>query len=217
MMTTNEREGKKTEDRKHFLLEDGVSCVHIALNSNISGINNFFEMADEKKLRTGRVYLDKNKIPEIGTYFAGTRYIDLFVNWYIRNHMGDTNNDSDLRKRMQLQFESFESKVWNKISSVRNSKADSFFKEFNSVLMERVANKSDISNMTSVHFTFPAYFYFEGIAALIAQLDEFNEFPEMKKEAVKFMVGSFQVAPFMSERDVLMAMSYIYLRRKERR
>lgn len=41
MMTTNEREGKKTEDRKHFLLEDGVSCVHIALNSNISGINNF--------------------------------------------------------------------------------------------------------------------------------------------------------------------------------
>ena len=68
-----------------------------------------------KKLRTGRVHLDKNKIPEIGTYFAGTRYIDLFVNWYIRNHMGDTNNDSDLRKRMQLQFESFESKVWNKI------------------------------------------------------------------------------------------------------
>ena len=107
--------------------------------------------------------------------------------------------------------------MWNKISSVRNSKADSFFKEFNSVLMELVANKSDISNMTSVHFTFPAYFYFEGIAALIAQLDEFNEFPEMKKEAVKFMVGSFQVAPFMSERDVLMAMSYIYLRRKERR
>ena len=97
MMTTNEREGKKTEDRKHFLLEDGVSCVHIALNSNISGINNFYEMADEKKLRTGRVHLDKNKIPEIGTYFAGTRYIDLFVNWYIRNHMGDTNNDSDLR------------------------------------------------------------------------------------------------------------------------
>lgn len=138
-----------------------MSCVHIALNSNISGINNFYEMADEKKLRTGRVYLDKNKIPEIGTYFAGTRYIDLFVNWYIRNHMGDINNDSDLRKRMQLQFESFKSKVWNKISSARNSKADSFFKEFNSVLMERAANKSDISNMTSVQFTFPAYFYFE--------------------------------------------------------
>lgn len=131
--------------------------------------------------------------------------------------MGDINNDSDLRKRMQLQFESFKSKVWNKISSARNSKADSFFKEFNSVLMERAANKSDISNMTSVQFTFPTYFYFEGIAALIAQLDEFNEFPEMKKEAVKFMVGSFQVAPFMSERDVLMAMSYIYLRRKEKR
>ena len=217
MMTTNEGEEKKTEDRKHFLLEDGVSCVHIALNSNISGINNFFEMADEKKLRAGRVYLDKNKILEIGTYFAGTRYIDLFVNWYVRNRMGDTNNDSDLRKRMKLQFESFKSKVWNKISSGRNSEVDSFFKEFNSVLMERAVNKSDISNMTSVQFTFPTYFYFEGIAALIVQLDEFNEFPEMKKEAVKFMVGSFQVAPFMSERDVLMAMSYIYLRRKERR
>lgn len=217
MMTTNAGEEKKTEDRKHFLLEDGVSCVHIALNSNISGINNFYEMADEKKLRTGRVYLDKNKIPEIGTYFAGTRYIDLFVNWYVRNHMGDTNSDSNLRKRMKLQFESFKSKVWNKISSIRNSEADMFFKEFNSVLMERTWNKSDISNMISVQFTFPTYFYFEGIAALIVQLDEFNEFPEIKNEAVQFMVGSFQVAPFMSERDILMAMSYIYLRRKERR
>ena len=217
MMTTNEREEKKTEDRKHFLLEDGMSRVHIALNSNISGINNFYEMVDEKKLRTGRIYLDKRKIPETGTYFAGTRYIDLFVNWYVRNHMGDTNNDSDLRKRMKLRFEAFKSKVWNKISSVRNSEADSFFKEFNSVLMERTVNKSDILNMTSVQFTFPTYFYFEGIAALIAQLDEFNEFPEMKKEAIKCMVGSFQGAPIMSERDVLMAMSYIYLRRKERR
>lgn len=217
IMTTNEPEEKKTEDRKHFLLEDGLSHVHIALNSNISGINNLYEMADEKKLRTGKVYLDKTKIPEIGTYFLGTRYIDLFVNWYIRNHMGDTNNDSDLRKKMKPLFESFKSKVWNKLLSVRNSQSDEFFKGFNNVLMERTTDKNDMTNMMSVQFTFPTFFYFEGIAALIAQLDEFNEFPEMKKEAVRFMVGAFQVAPFMSERDVLMSMCYIYLKRKESR
>lgn len=215
IMTTNEPEEKMTEDRKHFLQEDGLSHVHIALNSDISGINNLFEMADEKKLRTGKVYLDKNKIPEIGTYFLGTRYIDLFVNWYIRNHMGDTDNDSDLRKVMKPLFESFKNKVWNKILLARNDKTDKFFREFNDILVERIANRSEAANITSVQFTFPNFFYFEGIAALIAQLDEFDEFPEMKKEAVRFMVGSFRVAPFMSERDVLMAMCYIYLRRKE--
>lgn len=40
IMTTNEPDEKKVEDRKHFLLEDGMSHVHIALNSDISGINN---------------------------------------------------------------------------------------------------------------------------------------------------------------------------------
>lgn len=216
MMTTNEPEEEKTGDRKHFLLEDGMSRVHIALNSDISGINNLFAMADEKKLRTGRVYLDKKKIPDIGTYFAGTRYIDLFVNWYVRNHMGDINSNSDLRSKMKLLFESFKSKVWNKISMVnRSEKAAFFFKEFNSVLMERTVNKSDVSNLAVLQFTFPTFFYFEGVAALIAQLDEFDEFPEMKDEAIKFMVESFQIAPFMAERDSLMAMVYIYMRRKE--
>lgn len=68
-----------------------------------------------------------------------------------------------------------------KISSVRNSKADSFFKEFNSVLMERVANKSDNIKYDVSTFYIPAYFYSEGIAALIAQLDEFNEIPRDEK------------------------------------
>ncbi len=218
MMTTNEPEEEKAEDRKHFLLEDGMSRVHIALNSDISGINNLFEMADEKKLRTGRVYLDKKKIPDIGTYFTGTRYIDLFVNWYTRNHMGEINNDSNLRSKMRLLFESFKSTVWNKISTVnRSERVAFFFKEFNSVLMERTINKNDALNLAVLQFTFPGFFYFEGVAALIAQLDEFAEFPEMKKEAIKFMVESFQIAPFMAERDSLMAMVYIYLRRKENR
>ena len=83
--------------------------------------------------------------------------------------------------------------------------------------MERLVNRNDESNYTELQFAFPSFFYFEGIAALIVQLDEFDEFPELKKEASKFMVESFQIAPFMAERDTLMAMVYIYLRRKEKR
>lgn len=216
IMTTNEPDEKKVEDRKHFLLEDGMSHVHIALNSDISGINNLFEMVDEKKLRTGRLCLDKKKIPDIGTYFAGTRYIDLFVNWYIRNHMGDINNDADLKKRMELLFESFKNMVWNKIPMVNSiGNVAIFFEEFNSILMERIANKSDMLNSDISRFTFPKFFYFEGIAAFISQLRELDEVPDVKKEAIKFMTESFQIAPFMAERDVLMAMVYIYLRRKE--
>ena len=217
MMTTDEAEENQNEERKHFLREDGQSKVHIALNSDITGINNIFEMADEKRSRTGRVYLDKKKIPDIGLYFAGTRYIDLFVNWYIRNHMGDTDTDSDLRGRMRALFDSFKNKVWNKILTA-NKEADIayFLKEYNTVLMERTVNKNDVQSAAVSQFAFPTYYYFEGIAALIAQLDEFNAFPEMKEEAVQFMIESFQIAPFIAERDTLMAAVYIYLRRKER-
>lgn len=99
----------------------------------------------------------------------------------------------------------------------RNENVKFFFKEFNDVLMERSVNRNDESNYTELRFAFPSFFYFEGIAALIVQLDAFDEFPELKKEASKFMVESFQIAPFMAERDTLMAMVYIYLRRREKR
>ena len=217
MMTTDEAEEIQNEDRKHFLREDGQSNVHIALNSDITGINNFFEMADEKKLRTGRISLDKKKIPDIGIYFAGTRYTDLFVNWYIRNHMGDIDGGSDIRGSMEMLFYSFKSKVWNKLLTAnRDSSVAYFLGEYDAVLVERIPNKNDIQSAPDLEFNYPTYFYFEGIAALIAQLDEFNAFPEMKEEAVRFMVESYQIAPFITERDTLMAAVYIYLRRKER-
>ena len=78
-----------------------------------------------------------------------------------------------------------------------------------------MASRNDISSSTVSIFTFPTYFYFEGLASLIAQLNEFDKYPEMKKEAIRFMNEAFQIAPFMSERDALMAMVYIYLKRKE--
>lgn len=218
MMCSDESEENINEDRKHFLREDGMSRVNIALNSDITGINNFFEMADEKKLRTGRIFLDKKKIPEIGTYFAGTRYTDLFVNWYIRNHLGDTSNDSELRTTMKNAFDLFKSSVWNKaLSFNKNTEIAFFFKNYNSVLQERTTNKEDVSGTSVSQFTFPTFFYFVGIAALIVQLDEFNDLPEIKKAANKFMVNAFQIAPFISERDTLMASMYIYLKRKETR
>lgn len=218
MMCSDESEDDVNEDRKHFLREDGMSHVYIALNSDITGINNFFEMADEKKLRTGRIYLDKKKIPEIGTYFAGLRYTDLFVNWYIRNHLGDTSSDSEIRTTMKNGFDLFKNSVWNKaLSFNRNPDIAFFFKDYNTVLLERTTSKGDTSGTSVSQFTFPTFFYFVGIAALIVQLDEFNDLPEIKNVANKFMVNAFQIAPFISERDTLMASMYIYLKRKESR
>ena len=118
---------------------------------------------------------------------------------------------------MRNLFDSFKNKVWNKLRTV-NREVDMayFLNEYNTVLMERASNKNDVQSADVSQFAFPTYYYFGGIAALIAQLDEFNTFPEMKVEAVRFMVESFQIAPFIAERDTLMAAVYIYLRRKER-
>ena len=130
--------------------------------------------------------------------------------------MGDIDNDPDLRNRMKQVFEPFKANVWNKPFVVNKNESVAFFlNEYNSVLMERTVNKGDVSEYRVSQFTFSTYFYFEGIAALIAQLNEFNKFPEVKKEANSFIIRSFQVAPLMAERDVMMAMVYVYLRRKE--
>jgi hypothetical protein len=209
MMNSDETSEMRNEDRKHFLREDGLSHVHIRLTDDISGINNFSEMIDEKRSRTGKIYLDKHKIPNVGIYFNGSRYTDLFVNWYIRNHLGDESEESGLRQTMRSVFDDFKTKVYDKLLTIcRDPKIGFYLNGYNIILLKRTSN-----NVSG--FSFPTFFYFQGLAALIVILEDNENTVEIKKAANRFMVTAFQVAPYLSERDALMASLYIYLKQKE--
>ncbi|SFP59342.1 hypothetical protein SAMN04487928_10484 [Butyrivibrio proteoclasticus] len=209
MLQSSGTEVERTEDRKHFLREDGNSRVHVRLTKEISGENRFYEMIDEERSRKDRIYLDKKKIPDDGMYLNGTRYTDLFVNWYIRNHPGGGAADPQLDRAMRESFERFKKVVWLKLFTLkRMDNNGKYLAEYDAVLMNRTAGES-------MGFALPNYFYFVAIAALVTRMDVPGEYGNIKDEANMFMINAFEWAPYISERDMIMASLFLYLRKKE--
>ena len=200
---------EQTEDRKLFLREDERNRVHVRLTKAISGENRFYEMIDEERSRKDRIYLDKKKIPDEGIYLNGTRYTDLFVNWYIRNHLGGGDLDPQLKKAMLESFERFKKVVWLRLISLKRMENwGRYLSEYDSVLMNRTAGES-------MGFSLPNYFYFVALAALITRMDVPGEYGNIKDEANIFMINAFEWASYIAERDMIMASLFLYLRKKE--
>ncbi|WP_029201081.1 hypothetical protein [Oribacterium sp. NK2B42] len=209
MMNSDVSDEIKNEDRRHFLKEDGQSHVHINLTEQISGINQFYEMIDEKRSKSGKIYLDKDKIPDSGIYLSGTRYSDLFVNWYIRNHPKGGAIEAEKEKKIKDSYRSFKTNVWNNIFALqRDEQIGTYVKEYNNVLQKRTSGDP-------TGFSLPNFFYFEALSALLVSLDVPQKYNGIKEEARNFMVNAFEIAPYMAERDLIMAALFVYLRRKE--
>ncbi len=210
MMETNAPEEKRNEDRKHFLLEDGQSTVHISIPVEMSGINQFYEMIDQKKTRFDHIYLDKKKIPDTGIYLNGNRYTDLFVNWYIRNHPHGEAIKEETNTLMRDTYKAFLNNVYYKLNNVKkNEDIGYLIREYDVALSRRSSG-----NYTT--FSLPNYFYFIGLAALIIQMPAPQNMTELWQNARRFYVNALPIAPHITERDFLMASTFLYLRKKER-
>lgn len=210
MMETDVSEELRNNDRKHFILEDGQSTVHISIPEEMSGINQFYEMIDEKKTRNDRIYLDKNKIPDTGIYLNGNRYTDLFVNWYIRNHPHAEAIKEETNILMRDTYKAFLNNVFYKLNNVKKNEDIGYLvREYDVVLSRRGSG-----NYTT--FSLPNYFYFVGLAALLIQMPTPQTMSELWQDARRFYVNALPIAPYITERDFLMASTFIYLRKKER-
>ena len=181
----------------------------MTITEEISGVNQFYQMIDEKRSKSGKIYLDKDKIPDTGIYLNGNRYSDLFVNWYIRNHPRGGAIEAEKDKKIKSAFASFKTNVWNNIFSLQRDEIIGIYvKEFNKVIQKRASG--DPTN-----FSIPNFFYFEALSALIISLNIPQKYVEIKEKASEYLVNAFEVAPYMAERDVIMAALFVYLRRKE--
>ena len=209
MLQSSGSEERRIEDKKHFLKEDGWSKVHIRITKEISGENRFYEMIDKERSRNDRIFLDKSKIPEDGIYLNGTRYTDLFVNWYIRNHPGGGSLNPYLDQGMRNSYERFKNNVFTKLQSLKYIAGfGKYLVEYDAVLKSRASGES-------VQFSLPNYFYFVALAAFITRIDAPGECRAIKDEANKYMIDSFRFAPLIAERDIIMASLFLFLRKKE--
>lgn len=210
MMECDGDDDLKKDKRRRFLRGENNRDVHICITPDLSGKGSLYDMMQDNRRRYDtRVFLDKNKIPKTGIYLDGIRYMDQLVNWYIKNHPGGEDINKQTKDIMTSNFKSFKEKVWYKLSNLKNN--DTFGEsviEYDNSLFERTDR--DVS-----YYTIPGYFYMQGLAALMLELQLSVDYYIFKNEANKFMHESLQIAPYLSERDIFMAALYVYMRKKE--
>ena len=154
--------------------------------------------------------LDIKKKPEYGVYFGRIKYVDQYVNWYKNTH--DKKGDMNPEKHQMM------------VDAVRKY-ANDIDKAY--MILEKDKYLSDVSKQykKAVHarcngeattVSYPRFFYIQGLAAFLAKLPVYREdLDEMRNVGIRFMEAAYIIAPRLSKRDILMAETYRYLKRKE--
>ena len=204
---TDDPEIISNEQRK-FIREIEGSHVRINLDDEISGNEEIIQgmiVWDTKYIR-----LDIKRKPEYGVYFARIKYVDQYVNWYKVNHdkKGDLNPETRvlMKSALDLYADSIQ-KAFHVL--ITDDLLGTATKQYQSAVKERC--NGEING-----FSYSAFFYIEGLAAYLARLPVHREdLDEVRKLGIRFMEKAFIAAPRLSRRDVLMAETYRYLKRKE--
>ena len=70
--------------------------------------------------------------------------------------------------------------------------------------------------MYASDFSINLYFYIQGLAALLAKIPtDFDKYDIYRNIGIQFMSAASEIAPRLSRRDILMAGTFVYLKRKE--
>ena len=196
------------EEQKKFLRETNGSRVRINLDDEIAGN----EEAIQGMIVWDTKYpmLDIKKKPEYGVYFGRIKYVDQYVNWYKNTHdkKGDMNPEKhqlmvDVIKKYAVEIE----KAFRQLDKDKMLSRAS--KQYMKALQARCHG-----NSTS--FSYSRFFYLQGLAAYLAKLPSYREdLDDIRIIGIRFMEVAYVVAPRLSQRDILMAETYSYLKRKE--
>lgn len=202
-------------DIQHFMREEPCG-VTITLNPAMSGNQGDIDKSDMMiidmtRVSRTRITFDKNKIPEGGIYFDGIKYIDQYVNWYIRNYPRGEEMDEDKREQMVDRFDKFKDVF---LRDFGKAKEDSYWgdilTEYNKVLKLRTTGATN-------YFSIPTYFYYQAMAAILSLLPDNPDTNNLKNAGMNFIRGAIIDAPHLAERDYLMAAFYVYMKGKEKK
>lgn len=202
------------EEQKKFIRGIAGSKVRINLTNEISGNEEAIQgmIGYDKKYNP---IFDLSKKPDYGIYFAKIKYVDQYVNWYKNTH--NRNMEMDPVKR-QMMIDIVKENIKDIEKSIAVLKSDKELKkmteQYVKTLEERFRPNSSIISLTTA--CYPRFFYLEGLAAFFAKLPvDRADLDGIRNVGIKFMSVASVIAPRLSQRDILMATTYIFLKRKE--
>lgn len=207
----SEKEGR--EEQKKFLREQRGSKVKIKLSDEIAGdlkpIQTMIEPQKGYKVR-----FNKAKKPDFGIYFNHIKYVDQYVNWFCLNHNEECDLDPGVKTRMiKLVVENMNDILESIKELKKNAEYSNIVKEFDAALSKRRGDGLEQPLTINSH---PRFFYLQGISALLAKLPGQGKMIEYHRErGRRYLAEAMEIAPRLCKRDVLMAETFIYLKRKE--
>ena len=202
-----------TEEQKKFIREQKPCRVHVDLSREISGdMKPIQEMITFHK---NEIIFDVRKKPDYGIYMDYIRYVDQYVNWYKSSHDKKGEMHKWKKDRMIKLVQEDCSKLvkgFNDIKTVPDLKA--IANRYEHALTYRF--DGDPENNLNIN-KYDRFFYLQGIAAFLAKLpaEYRNHFAHVVRPAEHFMTVAMTIAPRISQRDLIMASTFIYLVRKE--
>jgi len=202
------------EEQKKFLREIKGNRVKIRLTDEISGNEEAIQgmICIDKK---GFAYFDISRKPDYGVYFARIKYVDQYVNWFKGTH----DRNANLRPELQALMINVVKENYKEIIECfeylkKEASICVIARQYDEVLQERYRQRT-----TQIPLTIrsnPRYFYLQGLAAFLAKLPTDRErWDEFRTIGIRFMSSAYIIAPRLSQRDILMAETFIYLKRKE--
>lgn len=200
------------EEQKKFIREM-PSKVRINLTNEIVG--DMKSIQDMLEITPKHIYFNKAKKPDFGIYFAHIRYVDQYVNWYSSSH----NRDGELipwkRKKMVELVKSDCKDIMDCIAELRK---DPICREaimnYDNALQSRFGG-NPMADLNSAKYA--RYFYLQGMAALLAKIPPEFKYGWANRTGEHFMAQAITIAPRMVRRDLIMASTYIYFKRKEKK
>ena len=196
------------EEQKKFLREIKGNRVRIHLDDEIAGN----EEAIQGMIVWDTKYpmLDIKKKPEYGVYFGRIKYVDQYVNWYKNSHDKKGNMKPEKYQLMSDAIRNYAMEIEKAFGLLERDKSLSrTSKQYMRALQARCRG-----NSTS--FSYSRFFYLQGLAAYLAKLPSNREdLDDIRVVGIRFMEAAYVVAPRLSQRDILMAETYSYLKRKE--
>lgn len=199
-------------EQKNFLREMSPCRVKISLTDEISGdLNPISKML---VWDTKTPYMDFSKKPDEGIYFYHIRYVDQYVNWYTLSHDKEGNMYPWKRSLMLNVVQENCKNIVKMINNLKRIKELSMIvTEYEKALKSRITGDIFANMNANDH---QRYFYLQGMAAFMAKLPkEYYEYGWAVRTGEAFMIEAMKIAPRMACRDIMLASTFIYLKRKE--
>ena len=194
---------------KKFLREEKDNGVEINLDAQIAGnVEAIQDMIGYDKWLNPT--FDISKKPDYGIYFGRIKYVDQYVNWYKNTHDKKQEMHPELRRMMVDVVEEYGDQLLESIEELKNHL------ELRRMTMQYMRGIGDRTEPGLSKSSYAWFFYLQGIAAFLTRLPVGHAGYDKKRViGIKFMSVASVIAPKLSQRDILMAQVYIYLKRKE--